>query len=267
MTQKKAPPVSNENLRVWSKVCQTDPDSTKKISGGNLSGMTSLPGTAVIQKATEIWGPMGHTWRFEMIEERYDEGGPIGVFPPPSGDPIHDTAVQKVIFGKSHTIKLRLYYEIQDGKIDESTPWVEAFGHTPYLSYNRKGAYYQYDEEAPKKSYTDAQKKCLSMLGFNADVFLGYFENPEYIQMRTNEARIEKARDKQAEVDLQIADYDSWWNKNLPILKGAVTQHDLALCFKTMLARVNAEKDATRQKELIVAKDARKAQLETIGEK
>ena len=255
------------NLHLWSQVCKTDPQDTKKITGGNLSGMTSLPGTLVIQSATEQWGPMGTTWRFETIEERWDEGGPIGIFPPPSGDPVHDTAVQKVIYGKSHTIKLRLYYGIIDGKVTESTPWVEAYGHTPYLHYNKKYNSFQADEEAPKKSYTDAQKKCLSMLGFNADIFLGYFENPEYIQQRTNESRIEKAKDQEAEVELQKHEYDKWWETNLKTLQGAVSQNDLALCFKVMLQRVNAEKDASRQKELIIAKDARKAELEAKGEK
>ena len=261
MTQK------NSNMALWSEVCKTDPTMTKKITGGNLSGMTSLPGTLVFQNATEQWGPMGGTWRFETVEERFDEGGPIGVYPPPSGDPAHDTAVQKVIFGKSHTIKLRMYYGIIDGKVTETTPWVEAFGHTPYLHYNKKYNSFQYDEEAPKKSYTDAQKKCLSLLGFNADIYLGFFENPEYLQQRTNEVRVEQAKDKQAEIDLQKAEYDSWWAENLKTLQGAVSQHDLAMCFKVMLQRVNAEMDATRQKELVVAKDARKAELIEKGEK
>ncbi|MFK8333452.1 hypothetical protein M2D63_026040, partial [Pseudomonas sp. BJa5] len=43
---------------------------------------------------------------------------------------------------------------------------------------------YTTDGEAPKKSLTDAINNSLSMLGFRADVFLGIFDDRDYVQQR-----------------------------------------------------------------------------------
>lgn len=40
------------------------------------------------------------------------------------------------------------------------------------------------DYDAPKKAVTDALTKCLSYLGFNADVFLGLFDDNKYVAER-----------------------------------------------------------------------------------
>jgi len=37
------------------------------------------------------------------------------------------------------------------------------------------------DEEAPKKSMTDAMSKCLSLIGFSADVHLGLYDDNKYV--------------------------------------------------------------------------------------
>jgi len=39
-----------------------------------------------------------------------------------------------------------------------------------------------------KKATTDGITKCLSMLGFNADVFLGKFDDNKYVQELKNKA-------------------------------------------------------------------------------
>ena len=59
------------------------------------------------------------------------------------------------------------------------------------------------DGEAPKKSLTDAIKKALSMLGFSADVFLGMFDDVNYVQQLQAEQAIEQAEDRQAEIERQ----------------------------------------------------------------
>ena len=42
------------------------------------------------------------------------------------------------------------------------------------------------DEDAVKKAVTDGLTKCLSYLGFNADVFLGLFDDNKYVQAAAN---------------------------------------------------------------------------------
>lgn len=55
------------------------------------------------------------------------------------------------------------------------------------------------DEDFPKKAETDLITKALSRLGFNADVFLGLFDDNKYVQetkaQLVEEARIKKVND------------------------------------------------------------------------
>ena len=45
-----------------------------------------------------------------------------------------------------------------------------------------------HDEEAPKKSITDAMTKCLSLLGFAAEIHLGLYDDNKYASDRQREA-------------------------------------------------------------------------------
>ncbi len=176
------------NLKIWNKVQETDPKYTKP---DNYSGFTSINGVYLIKKATEIFGPMGIGWGFDILDERYDEGIPF--------------AVKDVgpVMSKSHTLKIELWY-----KQGEEIGKVINFGHTKYIYKTKNG--YMIDEEAPKKSLTDAIKKCLSMLGFASDIFMGQFEDSEYVEELTRKSQIEHADDKDSERLLQIKEHQEW---------------------------------------------------------
>jgi hypothetical protein len=62
---------------------------------------------------------------------------------------------------------------------------VPSFGQTTFVGQNKNGVFT--DEEAPKKSLTDATTKALSMLGFSADVFLGLYDDNKYVNDRKTE--------------------------------------------------------------------------------
>lgn len=49
------------------------------------------------------------------------------------------------------------------------------------------------DPDAPKKATTDAVTKLLSQLGFNADVFLGKFDDNKYVEQRNRESMAQAA--------------------------------------------------------------------------
>lgn len=75
---------------------------------------------------------------------------------------------------KIHKVRVKLWYRL-DGVRGE----VVQFGQTTFVGRNRNGLFT--DEEAPKKSLTDAMSKCLSLLGFSADVYLGRFDDNKYV--------------------------------------------------------------------------------------
>ena len=145
----------NANLAIWSQVEATDPAYVKTFSRpGGFKG-TAINPTYLARKATEVFGPMGIGWGIDIIDERYVEGGPIF-----NGDS------ERIATTIIHVIRATLWYIIETKKGE-----VTQFGQTTFVGRNGSGLFT--DEEAPKKSLTDAMSKCLSLLGFSADIFTG----------------------------------------------------------------------------------------------
>lgn len=136
------------NLRIWGQVCKTDPAMTKEVSIGARS-FTAISAMSQMQKATEVFGPCGSGWgyNFEVMEE----------------------APPKVL-----VFKVTLWYEKQDQEVQQ-------FGSCPWNIGERL------DQDAPKKALTDGVTKCLSLLGFNADVHLGKFDDNKYVEEMNEE--------------------------------------------------------------------------------
>lgn len=170
--------MDNQNLSIWNDVQETAPSGTKngRVSGQNI---TSINGTYMVKRATEQFGPIGKGWGYNILEDVLVDAGPL----------IHNG--EEVCRGMLHTIKLELWY-----KQGEEQFSVVHYGHTPYIYRSKNGPLV--DWEAPKKSLTDAIKKCLSMLGFSADIFLGMYDDQDYRSAMEVKEGIQKAEDTDA---------------------------------------------------------------------
>jgi hypothetical protein len=237
---------ANNNLRLWNKVEQTDPDFTKAYKGkGGFEG-DAINAMYLVKKATNLWGPIGDRWGYEIEEERYDQGAPIGVYPNTS----------EVIYAVVHTLKLRLWYKTDDGELAT----VQHYGHTDFVSANKYGAVT--DSEAPKKSLTDALKKCLSMIGFSADVFMGMFDNQAYVEEAANKAALEKAEDKIEEESRQAAEFRKAVETAARLLQTATSLHELGTLFKEYARKFSLRNDKRVIAHITKIYEARKAELE-----
>jgi recombination DNA repair RAD52 pathway protein len=166
-----------QNLSLWQIVEKTDPQYTKPFSrGGGFRG-TATNATYLAKKATEVFGPMGIGWGLEILDEAVMEGAPLDA----QGN-----------LEKIHKVRVKLWYRL-DGERGE----VVQFGQTTFVGRNRNGLFT--DEEAPKKSLTDAMSKCLSLLGFSADIYLGRFDDNKYV----NDLQQEFAEKHEAELRRQ----------------------------------------------------------------
>tara|TARA_R110000822_G_scaffold27790_3_gene82687 strand:- start:6243 stop:6983 length:741 start_codon:yes stop_codon:yes gene_type:complete len=143
----------SDNLALWHAVEKTDPRHTKPIVGKAYSGNSPKP-HYLVHKATETFGPIGIGWGFSIVSERIEEGA--------GGD-------------RMHFAHVRVWYE-WDGKRGE----VEHVGGTQFSGLRSSGKPFT-DEDAPKKSVTDALVKALSMIGFAGDIFMGRFDDSKYI--------------------------------------------------------------------------------------
>lgn len=231
--------MENNNLSLWEKVSTTDPAYTKAFNQG-FSG-TSINSTYLIMQATEQWGMIGLGWGYDIAEERIDNGGPV-----------YNNDGEILGHIQTHTIKLCLWV-----KQGEEFSRVEHFGHTPYTYYSHKNSKWITDQEAPKKSLTDALKKCLSMHGFSADIYLGMFDDRSYVEEVKAQVEINKIDDK-LEADVKAKQiYKDWFDKHLELIKTAVTINELELVFKTSFRKTQRNSDKDGSLSLTRAKDAR----------
>jgi len=219
--------MSEKNLSIWSQVEKTDTRYTKDAKVGGQQ-ITSLNGTAMIMKATEVFGPVGIGFGWKVTEERFDKGAEMF-----SGE--GDKRVS-LGFELNHTIKILFWFK-HEGERGE----LEQYGCTPYLYKSKFGT--TTDGEAPKKSLTDAIKKSLSMLGFSADVFLGMFDDRNYVQQLQEEQAIEQAVDKEAEIARQQQERLDFIKKTIETMQGAQTAHELKAIHDHAVRHLKARKD------------------------
>ena len=218
--------MSTHNLRIWSLVDKTAPSATKRAKVGGQD-ITSLNGTAMIMKATEVFGPVGIGFGWEVIEERFDKGPDIL-----GGEG------GAVVIGKDqqHTVRIRFWFKQGDERGE-----FESYGCTPFSYKSKYGV--TTDGEAPKKSLTDAIKKALSMLGFSADVFLGLFDDAEYVDKRKDEERLESAEDKQAEEERQKQERLDYIQSVLHTMAGAQSANELKQLHDAAVRKLSTRND------------------------
>ena len=130
---------------LWEEVCKTPPSQTKEVSLGGRK-FNTIDAYRRIEKGTELWGPMGTDWGVK--NEDYTK-----------------------ITEKTALYTAILFYPGGELPIMSDIELV-------YSSGKREG---KFNEDWSKKISTDALTKGLSKLGFNADIFLGKFEDNKYV--------------------------------------------------------------------------------------
>lgn len=142
--------MSKDNLKLWELVERTNPKYTKKAKKGALS-ITAINATSQIRMATEQWGLYGESWGLKNISYSYMD----------------------IMDNKIAMIKCVFYYPNGSFEINSSLKMA-------YMT-NKQPSYLKVDDDFMKKLETDVTTKALSKLGFNADVFMGMYEDNRYI--------------------------------------------------------------------------------------
>ena len=154
----------SDNMQLWDSVCKTDPKHTKAAKVGGMS-ITAIAPQYQIMNATKAFGPYGIAWGFRDIEldysliATYDLVVFKGTFFCPKGE------FQIINSSKMH--------------MDRAKKMIDA--------------------DFAKKIETDAMTKALSKMGFNADVFMGCYDDVKYV----NEMRAEFSEPTYTEQDMQ----------------------------------------------------------------
>jgi hypothetical protein len=182
----------NNNLNLWNSVDKTNSKFTKPATKGGYS-YTSITPVSQYKEATSVFGIQGIGWGIIKGSEKFNH------------ETYGDDAQGKIVL---LTYDAWMYF-IYDGKRGEVP--LHAQEKASYVTKNGKG-YLFVDEEARKKVVTNAMTKALSGLGFNADIFMGMFDNIDYREMLDAEFRLKGAEDSKAEKEVMHKEFNEWLN-------------------------------------------------------
>lgn len=142
---------------LWERVKKTDPKYTKKVTFGR--GFTAIDPYYQIRRATCEWGPAGDRWGWKIRDIQHLPSNQVAVL-------------------------VQLWHPEVEG--EEGAGFVEQWGQNGIYTDAKMT---KPDGDCMKKATTDAITKCLSYLGFSADVFLGQFDDNKYVAETNREFR------------------------------------------------------------------------------
>lgn len=180
----------SENLKYFNLLKDTPKDAQKQIEGGRLKGFTDISPMWRIQKLTEIFGPCGLGWKYEIADKQ-----------------IIPVETQIAVF-----VSVNLYVKF-DGAWSEPIP---GEGGDMIAAKERNGLHI--NDDAIKAALTDALGNACQRLGMSADIYskkygTKYDRNPQKdefqekqeIEVEINNLVVKIAkRDGTAEKDVKI---------------------------------------------------------------
>lgn len=211
----------SDNMSLWRRVSKTDPHHVKPITGKQYSGNSPKP-YYIVERLTEEFGPCGIGWGFSILNERMERLSGTDVL---------------------HVAVVRFWYEL-NGKRGE----LEQIGQTKTTYVSSKDKLIV-DEDAPKKSVTDALVKCASYLGFAGDIFSGRWDDSKYVA------------ELQREFDDKHADESrkKWLANWLTAIEGVHSSGELKRVMHESIADARKYKDADAEAQFISAGNAKAA--------
>ena len=151
--------VMQKHVTLWNVVSKTNPKHTKKVKFGRA--FTAIDPHSQIHAATKMFGPVGSGWGWTVERIEYTTTNEIAIL-------------------------IRLWH-------GDKANFFEQWGQSS-LHIDKKES--MKDGDCFKKATTDGVTKCLSYLGFNADIFLGKFDDNKYVESMDNEFRAENANEE-----------------------------------------------------------------------
>ena len=156
-----------DNLKLWDSVEKTNPKYTKKAKvGGNQ--ITAISPQYQIMNATEKFGAYGSTWGFRNIKFDYSITNTPVTLKVTDWNTKEVEAIDSIL----GLVGFKATFFFPNGEF-EITNSIKIFTDNKHS---------KIDDNFAKKLETDALTKALSKLGFNADIFLGKFDDVRYLE-------------------------------------------------------------------------------------
>lgn len=134
----------DQNMKLYEAFKTTPTEARKTIAAGRLKGFTDINPMWRIKRLTEVFGPCGFGWKYEIVDQRLQPGHG------------HEVAA---------FVDILLYYKL-DGEWSAGVPGV---GGSAFIAQEKNGPHTS--DECFKMALTDAIGSACKNLGMSADIF------------------------------------------------------------------------------------------------
>lgn len=146
-TQAKSQAVINHNLRFYLQGCNVPEDALKPIRAGRLKGLSDVNPMWRMKKMTEIFGPIGFGWKYEIVKQWIETYG------------------EEV---KCFCI-VNLY--VRDPETKEWSQPIPGSGGSAIVTKEKNGSYV--NDEGYKMALTDALSIAMKPIGIGGEIWYG----------------------------------------------------------------------------------------------
>lgn len=154
--------MTEKNKSIWDQVKQPPAWALKPITAGRLKGKSDINPQWRYQVMTEVFGPCGIGWKFEIKRIWTESGATDQVF-----------AMAEIVLYVKH-----------DDIWSDPIPGV---GGSMLIVQEKNGLYC--NDEAYKMAVTDALSTAMKMLGVAADVYMGLWDGTKYRNGETSQSK------------------------------------------------------------------------------
>jgi hypothetical protein len=207
----------NPNMKLFELMRSTPHEARKPITGGRLKGFTDINPMWRMKRLTEVFGPCGIGWKYEIVSQRIQPG--------------HGNEVAAFV-------DILLYYK-QDGKWSEGIPGV---GGSSFVAVEKNGAHTS--DECFKMALTDAIGTACKALGMSADIFYEK-DRTKYTTNQEPDPQKKNPVDEAAAMVIDIAPYAGMtlgeiWKTDLNFVKWLRDEPSVHQCIKDAIQVINS---------------------------
>lgn len=135
------------NLRFYTEGCEVPADALKPIKAGRLKGMSDVNPMWRMKRMTEIFGPVGFGWRYEIVRQWTET------------------------YGNDVKCFCNVHLFVRDPETKEWSAPIPGNGGSAIVTMESKGAYV--NDEGYKMALTDALSIAMKPLGIGGNVWYG----------------------------------------------------------------------------------------------
>lgn len=204
---------NSQNMQLFDQLRVTPQEARKPITGGRLKGFTDINPMWRFKRLTEVFGPCGIGWKYEIVSQRIQPG--------------HGNEVAAFV-------DILLYYK-HNGEWSEGIPGI---GGSSFVAMEKGGAHTS--DECFKMALTDAIGTACKALGMSADIFFDKDRTKYNIQNAPS-----NPVDEAAAMVIDIAPYAGMtlgeiWKKDLNFIKWLRDDPSVHPCVKDAIQTINS---------------------------